>query len=327
MQIDPKTLARARLAMREAIRDFLFDANVNLIEFGHPLHGGQLAGDELAIRLHVHKKLSSFGLEAAVENGYTASIPTSIHGFKTDVIQGTYRPNFLWEWWGNWQTQTANPRTARAEVLRGGISISSENHYTYATLGGLVIDRITGEEMILSNWHVLVAEWGASRGQRILQPGRRDGGTNADAVARLARDAMKANLDAAVATLTGSRRAINDQLELGPVKGVKRAEPGMAVMKSGRSTEVTLGSVTGIEGTAKLTYDGVERIVCNVMTIDRRGYGEVSAGGDSGSWWLDAETKQAVGLHFAGSNYPERALAHDMPTVLEALNVNVVARK
>src|SRR5574341_30521 len=319
MQVNPKTLAQARLAMREAIRDFLFDPNVNLIEFGHPLHAGQLAEDELAIRLHVHKKLSSFGLEAAAERGQTQAIPASISGFKTDVIQGTYRLHYLWGWWGNWPTETTDARTARAEVLRGGISISDENHYTYATLGGLVIDRATGAEMLLSNWHVLVAEWGARRGQRILQPGRGDGGTNADTVALLTRDAMGANLDAAVATLTGSRRAINDQLDVGPVRGVKRAELGMEVVKSGRRTEVTLGRVTAIEGTAKMTYDGVERIVRNVITIEPR-HVEVSAGGDSGSWWLDIETKQAVGLHFAGSNYPELALAHDMPTVLEALN-------
>ena len=38
----------------------------------------------------------------------------------------------------------------------------------------------------------------------IFQPGRLDGGTAANAVARLTRDAMAVNLDAAVATLTGS---------------------------------------------------------------------------------------------------------------------------
>jgi endonuclease G len=315
--------------MREAIRDFLFDPNVNLIEFGHPLHDGQLAEDELAIRLHVHKKLSSFGLEAAAERGQTRPIPPALGGFQTDVIQGTYRPNFLWGWWGNWPTQPTSLRTSRAEVLRGGISISDENHYTYATLGGLVIDRTTGAEMILSNWHVLVGEWGARRGQRILQPGRADGGTNADTVAQLTRDAMTVNLDAAVAALTGSRSARNEQLELGPVRGVKRAELGMELVKSGRSTEVTHARVTAIEGTAKMTYDGVERIVRHVMTIEPRRPHDpnISTGGDSGSWWLDAETKQAIGLHFAGSDYPDRALAHDMPTVLEALNVDIATKR
>jgi endonuclease G len=167
---------------------------------------------------------------------------------------------------------------------------------------------------------------GSTPGPAHLAAGPSDGGTNADTVALLTRDAMAANLDAAVATLTGSRRAINDQLDVGPVRGVKRAELGMEVVKSGRRTEVTHGRVTAIEGTAKMTYDGVERIVRNVMTIEPR-HVEVSAGGDSGSWWLDIETKQAVGLHFAGSNYPELALTHDMPTMLEALNIDIVTRQ
>ena len=32
---------------------------------------------------------------------------------------------------------------------------------------------------------------------------------------------------------------------------------------------------------------------------------------------------QAVGLHFAGSDFPERALALDMQSVLDALNVDL----
>jgi hypothetical protein len=43
------------------------------------------------------------------------------------------------------------------------------------------------------------------------------------------------------------------------------------------------------------------------------------------SAWLDAETRQAVGLHFAGANLPETALAMDMQAVLEALNVDLVS--
>jgi endonuclease G len=96
-------------------------------------------------------------------------------------------------------------------VLRGGISISDEYHNSYGTLGGLVRDRVSGVEMILNNWHVLEADWYARAGQQIYQPGGLDGGTGADAVATLTRDAMPVNLDAAVAALNRSRRLINDQ--------------------------------------------------------------------------------------------------------------------
>ena len=70
--------------------------------------------------------------------------------------------------------------------------------------------------------------WHARPGWPIYQPGQGDGGTTADTVARLSRYAMAANLDAAVAELTGARKLINDQFDLAPVKGVGWAEPGMA---------------------------------------------------------------------------------------------------
>jgi endonuclease G len=320
MKVDRMTLARARLALRQAGRDFLFDPNVQLIDFGHPAHQGRLDESDLAIRIHVRKKLSGFALEAAAEAGNTRPIPKAISGFKTDVPEGTYQLH----WWGDWQRRQTDSQTSRVEVMRGGVSISDEYQYTYGTLGGLVIDRMTEKEMILSNWHVLVGWWGARPGQRIYQPGRGHGGSGADTVALLTRDAMSLNLDAAVATLNGSRGLLNDQLDLGPVRGVGQAQLGMEVVKSGRRTGVTFGRVAAIEGTARMRYDGVDRIMRNIVTIESRHlYEEVSGGGDSGSWWLEARTRQVIGLHFAGSDSPERALAHDMASVLEALNVEV----
>jgi endonuclease G len=317
-------IARAGLAHIEAIRAHLFDQNVSLIDLGMPTHQGRIAEDELAIRIHVRHKLSDAALEAAVEAGYTRPIPRAIGGFNTDVMEGTYRPHFE----RGLGRRAANPRATRTELLRGGISISDEYHYTYGTLGGKVLDRDTGAEMILGNWHVLVAEWGARPNQRIYQPGRLDGGTSADTVATLTRDAMSVNLDAAVATLNGSRPLINDQLDLGPVSGVSRAELGMEVVKSGRATAKTYGRVTGIMGAARMAYGSrrlrLQRIIREVVAIEPRlFFDQVSAGGDSGAWWINAETRQAIGLHFAGSDYPERALALDMEPVLEALNVDI----
>ncbi len=135
---------------------------------------------------------------------------------------------------------------------------------------------------------------------------------------------MSANLDAAVAEVTGSRQLINEQLDLGPVAGAEWAQIGTEVVKSGRRTGVTYGVVTAIEGTAKLPYAGVYRIIQNVLTIEPRSQGEqVSDSGDSGSLWLRESTMTVVGLHFAGGNDPERALAMDIQPVLDALNVNI----
>ena len=326
MTLDGMALARVRMALREAVRAHLFDPNVGLIDFGHPEHDGQIAEDEVAIRLHVRRKLSGAALEAAVGAGLTRPIPRTIAGFPTDVPEGIYR---LQQWgtgWAGWGRPSAgNPRTAQANPLQGGISISDEYHYAAGTLGGLVSDRTTGAEMILSNWHVLVVDWGLRAGLRIYQPGRLDGGSSPDTVATLTRDAMPVNLDAAVALLTGNRRWVNDQLDLEPVAGVGRAELGMQVVKSGRTSGVTYGRVTAIEGIAKLNYSFLERIIRHIVTIEPRlDFEPVSAAGDSGAWWLDQATGRAIGLHFAGSTFPERGLALDMPTVLDALNVDIL---
>ena len=327
MSLDRMTLARARLALHKAVRDWLFDPNVTVIGFGYPKRANQFAKDELAICVHVrHKKRPGFELEAAVKRGMTGgTIPSSIDGFPTDVQEGIYRPH---QWWsGAWWRHKTEPRAERVDPMRGGISIGNERNYDFGTLSTLVTDRNTGKSMCLSNWHVLVGGWGMRLGQSIYQPGRLDGGTRGDTIATLTRDAMSDNLDAAVATLTGDRRLINDQLGIGPVRGVSQAELGMEVIKSGRKTGVTYGRVTQIAVTAKLPYSGVTRIIRDVVFIDRRRpLEEVSGGGDSGALWLDNTTKQAVALHFAGSDRPEQALALDIQSVLDALDVDLVTQ-
>jgi hypothetical protein len=323
MYIDPMTAARARLAMRAAIRDHLFDPNVGMVDFGHPEHNGKIAWDELAVRIHVKRKLAAPALEAASAAGMTNPIPPFIGGFPTDVPEGIYRPRAA-GWGPPRPTRSSNLHQALNSPLCGGISISDEFHNAAGTLGGRVIDRATGAGMILSNWHVLVAAWTARPGQRIYQPGRLDGGTSANVIATLTRDAMSVNLDAAVATLTGSRPLVNDQLELGAVIGVGQAVLGMQVVKSGRTSGVTRGVVTAVQGTARINYRGIWRIIRQVVTIEpRSGLEQVSAPGDSSSWWLDPQTMQTIAMHFAGSDFPERALALDMQAVLDALNVDL----
>lgn len=325
MSIDRMTLAYARRALREA-RYHVYDPNVTLIDFGHGQVGGASVEEKLAIRFHVQRKYAPVALEGAVAAGRTSALPSSIGGFPTDVIQKAFAPHRgWWSSWGWWPRPSVEARAERADPMQGGISISDERHNAYGTLGGLVADRASGARMILSNWHVLVAEWGARPGLRILQPGRLDGGTGADAVASLTRDAMAANLDAAVATLEGGRGLTTSQLGVGEVRGAARAELGMELVKSGRRTGVTYGVVRGVEGIARMSYGSVARVIQNVVTIEPRlAAEEVSAAGDSGSWWLERATLRAVGLHFAGSDLPETGLALDMPAVLDQLGVDVV---
>jgi endonuclease G, mitochondrial len=311
---DDELTAAARLALRVAVRDHLLaDENVTAVDFGLPEHGGEIAEHEQAIRVHVRRKLPLELVELPVEK--------EIRGLPTDVLEGTYRPELWWQPVGIWPR--ADPRKARADPLRGGVSVSETRHSAAGTLGTRVKDRLTGAEMILSNWHVLVADWAGRPGQAILQPGRLDGGTAADTVAALVRDAMESHLDAAVARLSSDRRLVNDQLGLGPIAGVGTATLGLRVVKSGRTTGITYGRITGVGGVAQIVYSGVPRTVRHVVTIDPYPGGEVSRPGDSGSVWLAHGDRLAVGLHFAGGDAPERALAIDFATVLTALDVEL----
>lgn len=324
MKLGEQTLTRARLGIQEAVQGWIYDPNVMLIDFGWCERGGKLLEDKLTIRVHIKEKYArGLMLEAAVDEGKTRGyIPDTIAGFPVDRPVATYR---LQQYYRSWWWRPPSKRAGRADPMQGGISISNANRNVYATLGGLVKDRETNDLMILSNWHVLVGDWYVQPDLPIYQPGRGDGGVMGDTVATLSRHAMSSNLDAAVARLTGSRKLINDQLDLGPVKGVGQAELGMQVVKSGRQTDLTYGLVSGIEGTIRLNYRGVDRLINHVVTIEPRPpFREVSAGGDSGSLWCQESSMNGVGLHFAGSDEPERALALDLQSVLDALNVNLV---
>lgn len=323
--MDLETRSQIRQALQQAVAGHLYDPNVRLIDFGYPYHEGKMHMDERHIRVHVRKKLFGAALQNATAEGMTRMVPPTLAGYETDVIEvGEVVPEL-----NPWGAAPANPHQARRNPLVGGISISNERQFAAGTLGGLVYDNRTGEAMLMSNFHVLVGDWGYRVGQRIYQPGRLDGGTAQDTVAFLVRDAMGSNLDAAVARVSGARELVNDQLAARPVTGVKLAELGLNVMKSGRTTGVTYGMVTGIEGIQVLTYDGLRRQIRSVVTIEPRvRFSPLSRPGDSGSWWLDEETGEAVCLHFAGSISidPAFSMGMEMTAVLAALDVSVAVQ-
>lgn len=314
--MDKTSWANRRSAVNKAVRLWLSDPNVMFVDFGWRKRDNVRIEDEPCIRIHVMKKFSEGpSLEMATERGITrGTIPKTIDGFPVDVPEHIYRLH-----------HNADPRKGLVAPMQGGISISDYKRNIAGTLGGLVVDRKTGDPMILSNFHVLAGVWSAPPGWFIYQPGRGDGGTEANTVAQFVRHAMSSNLDAAVAKLTGDRQLVNKQLDLTPpVNGVAWAQLGMKVVKSGRTSGITHGRIIGAEGSLKMTYDGVKRVIRNVIEIEPSEGSTVSEPGDSGSFWLDEETMCAVGLHFAGGDNPERALAMDMHPVLDALNVDLV---
>ena len=145
-----------------------------------------------------------------------------------------------------------------------------------------------------------------------------------DVVAYYERDAMSEQLDAAVARVSGNRSILNTQLNIGPVAGSGAPQLGQLLTKVGRGSGTTSGMITGVDGHSIMRYDGISRIIKNIVHISQT-EGEVSCSGDSGSFWLEQQSKRVLALHFAGSNNPEYALAIDMPAIESALNIKVAS--
>ena len=320
--MDLITLNLAMRAKAKAAAFYLYDPLVSLIDIGFRIKEseGKRVTEEPTVRVHLRRKLRGNAFESFATRYPERVIDERRIGFPTDIIEANYRLQQ--------QRLASSPTTYRTGVhnpLKGGISISNEWNYGYGTLGGIVTDRKTGSEMILSNWHVLAGSDNVREGLRIYQPGTGDGGWFNYTVARLSRHAMGIGIDAAVAELTGSRFGVNEQFKLGAVLGVEQPMPGTRVVKSGRASGVTEGLIDGVEGVKIIPYGWSYRTVKNIVHIAQTAdKGEVSAPGDSGSWWLEKSTMKAVGLHFAGDNEPEYGLAIAMPPVLDALNVDIV---
>lgn len=310
--------------MERAAALHLYDPNVSHIDLGYRMksqEANQLY-NELTVRIHLKQKLTGDDFAAFAEKYPERVIDETTIGFPIDIPEASYGLHFFWP--SAVAPPTIQRSARRFDVLRGGISISSAWSYGFGTLGGKVIDRVTGEIMLLSNWHVLAETWFARPGLAILQPGVGDGGTSRDVIAVYARHAMSMQLDAAVARIQGNRRFINEQLDLGAVTGAVEPALGMIIRKAGRRSEVTTGLVDGIAGIINQSYYGFTRTIRHVVHITQiNGAGEISAPGDSGSLWLNRDTRQATALHFAGSNTPEFGLAIALPPVLDALQVDI----
>lgn len=317
-RIDPHEFRAAMRARDIAAAYYLSNPRVRLIDVGYKITDGHYTG-ETAVRLHVRSKPVEAVFEAFRMANEDLVIDKNKIPFQVDLIQADYQLHWSWP-----PPPPENSRSQVHDPLRGGISVSGEWLYGFGTLGGIVLDSASGDPMLLSNWHVLVGSAYAPRGLSVYQPGYGDGGNYTHTVATLERHAMDQDIDAAVATLTGDRGWVNSQLEIGPVDGSQAPAVGMMVTKSGRMTKVTHGLIDGILGEYPIRYAGFTTSIRHVFRIvPRPGENQVSSKGDSGSWWLDEAGHRAVGLHFAGYDDPETALAISMPEVLAALKVRL----
>jgi hypothetical protein len=183
----------------------------------------------------------------------------------------------------------------------------------------------------LSNNHVYANENLASIGDDVIQPGTFDGGSSpADDIGTLADFepivfSTSANnvIDAAIASTTTSLvgNATPSDGYGTPKSTPVAAQLRMKVMKYGRTTSQTNGTIIGINGTFLVGYDsGTARFV-NQIEISG---GSFSAGGDSGSLIVvqkGGDKLKPVGLLYAGGG--GSTIANPIDVVLDRFGVTV----
>jgi hypothetical protein len=208
--------------------------------------------------------------------------------------------------------QTVNPYQSRNQHF--GVSGGNVNEIGHAfccsgTLGSLLTDGTT--QYILSNNHVLARSDQAAPGEDISQPGLIDNQCQPATIVAdfTAAPALGSNVDAAIAQLIPGQMDSTGFIEgIGTISSTVAAPAvGLAVIKSGRTTGTTTGSVASSNTSVKVQYqigcnEGKKFFVnyTNQVLIESTTF---SAGGDSGSLIVTNDSNfNPVALLFAGSS-------------------------
>jgi len=122
-------------------------------------------------------------------------------------------------------------------------------------------------------------------------------------------------VDAALARPTSPDLVSNEILYIGAPTGIGTAILGTQVQKTGRTTGHTRGTVTQIDTTVRIDYNGPSALFTGQLVAS-----PMSRPGDSGSAVLDMD-RRVVGLLFAGSD--AATIINPIEEVLSALNVTL----
>jgi hypothetical protein len=302
-------------------KQLLSKKNVISVGVGKRQTGGEYT-EELCIVVGVSKKVPVNKLWRR------DLVPTWIDGCRTDVIElGDIR---------------ALARTDRVRPAPGGVSVGHEA-ITAGTLGCLVTRD--DETFILSNNHVLANSNDAAIGDPILQPGPHDGGATEDEIGTLEDfitigfgggggfldflkmimcllfgmfcEESKTNyVDAAIARPHHNSLVVPEIVDIGVPTGWAPVDVDERIKKSGRTTELTQGTVLQVDATVQVQYGAGQIATFEDQIIA----GPMSAGGDSGSAVLNLDNK-VVGLLFAGSD--QTTILNPIERVMQELNITI----
>lgn len=243
---------------------------------------------------------------------------------------------------------TANNKARQSRPIPLGVSGGSvvdkvKNGCCSGTLGSLVQDK-NGTLYILSNTHVLAGDSASggngkvsAKGDPINQPGYIDVNCKAnesDYVAKLEKWQVIAPngvtpVDAAIAKVEPGMVDASGRInQIGTISSTPiDAFVGQKVKKSGRTSGLTKGQVTGLHATISVEYTdecGGKPYTSTYHDQILIGPGSFIKGGDSGSLMVeDVDTNpRPVGLLFAGSD--SVAIANPIQLVLDTFGVSMV---
>ena len=216
----------------------------------------------------------------------------------------------------------------------GNVHDASKAFCCSGTLGSLVTKG--GVQYILSNNHVLADADTATVGDAISQPGLVDVGCNASAAQTVANFSQAiplhtGNVDAAIAQVVlGEVDASGAILEIGNPASTTALDDstavGRRVAKSGRTTGLTCAAIASVSTNVKVQYQrGCGKgkkftvLYLNQVLVNSSSF---SAGGDSGSLIVTADTVQPIALLFAGSS--TTTIGNRISDVTSALGVSFV---
>jgi hypothetical protein len=278
-------------------------SNIVGLGFGAKSTDGSSSGGELAVRVYVRAKLPKHALTRP------ETIPSSVNNLPTDVI-------------------VVGDLRAFARPTRCGVSIG-HFAYTAGTLGCVVTKADEpGKTFILSNNHVLANSNTCSVGDDILEPGPLDGGVRTSPIARLSQweplifGGPSNFVDAAIAEIIKAPEVLPEIPTIGPI-----AHPEMlaslyqAVRKHGRTTLHTVGVVMDMSADINVLYGSQTAHFEDQLAVVGAG-GSFSSGGDSGSLVVDAMTRRAVGLLFAGGS--RTTFVNPIDQVLSRLKIQII---
>lgn len=278
-----------------------------------------LDGDEIALLIYVDK-------DSPARDEIVHALPPELRGVR---VKAELSEKF--EAFGNTAKQTPPIKLGTS----GGWYYDKANGYCCGgTLGGLL--QVNGVQYLLSNYHVLEADIVsggnyriAATGNPVIQPGLIDVGcaaSSAQTIGTLVKiqSLPGSNVDAAVARVTpGMVNTTGSILGIGvPGRTPLTASLQMGVKKSGRTTGLTISTISGLNATISVAY---ENECAGATAFTKTFTGQVVIAnsnraflnsGDSGSLLVQnvSTSPRPVGLLFAGSS--TSAIANPIAQVL-----------